>query len=468
MKKVMNRIWMLAMLTIVSAAAMAQDAAKTVTIDLNESYTNGSIVVKGQEGRSVALPITEGQTSVKVTLTVTPAEGYYITKDDIEVIYTRPIPSATRDGEPSIDETRVALTAEEGVDPITGAGDYSFTVSEGFGAWVRSADFRNANELYDITGSTSKGSGDKVEWAYDSEKKVMSITGSGSTKNFESGKQPWANLRDQITTIVIEKGVTSLGTNFFEGCTSLTTITIENPEKMIPLQETALSNNENLTINVSGNLLNEYQITNASFSFKSEDAITIDGFKFTDSNSYDTFTSSDNGIVVPSVLTAYAITGIKESSLVLEKVTQIAAGRAALVTTASKDFKSIETFYTISTNVAEPVKENLLAVAGPNGQEVKLGEVYLLYNDVFYLSQAGTIPKGRIYLTMPKDEAPAKTRSNYPLGGADGTTGIRYLPTSNTNSLLQSVWYTLDGRRLDTVPTRKGIYINNGRKVVIK
>ena len=29
-------------------------------------------------------------------------------------------------------------------------------------------------------------------------------------------------------------------------------------------------------------------------------------------------------------------------------------------------------------------------------------------------------------------------------------------------------WYTLDGARLSGKPSSKGIYINNGRKVVIK
>ena len=29
-------------------------------------------------------------------------------------------------------------------------------------------------------------------------------------------------------------------------------------------------------------------------------------------------------------------------------------------------------------------------------------------------------------------------------------------------------WYTLDGARLSGKPSAKGIYINNGRKVVIK
>ena len=31
-----------------------------------------------------------------------------------------------------------------------------------------------------------------------------------------------------------------------------------------------------------------------------------------------------------------------------------------------------------------------------------------------------------------------------------------------------SEWYTLDGRRLDKKPTSKGVYVNNGHKVVVK
>jgi hypothetical protein len=31
-----------------------------------------------------------------------------------------------------------------------------------------------------------------------------------------------------------------------------------------------------------------------------------------------------------------------------------------------------------------------------------------------------------------------------------------------------SEWYTLDGRRLNGKPTQRGVYVSNGRKVVIK
>lgn len=40
--------------------------------------------------------------------------------------------------------------------------------------------------------------------------------------------------------------------------------------------------------------------------------------------------------------------------------------------------------------------------------------------------------------------------------------------TNDTNDTNQNVWYTLDGRRLSGKPAKKGVYINNGIKVVIK
>ena len=33
---------------------------------------------------------------------------------------------------------------------------------------------------------------------------------------------------------------------------------------------------------------------------------------------------------------------------------------------------------------------------------------------------------------------------------------------------MTNTWYTLDGRKLSKKPTASGVYINNGRKTVIK
>jgi len=50
--------------------------------------------------------------------------------------------------------------------------------------------------------------------------------------------------------------------------------------------------------------------------------------------------------------------------------------------------------------------------------------------------------------------------------GEDEATGVREV--KEVREVKDNSWYTLDGRRLTGKPTTKGLYINNGRKVVIK
>ena len=49
-----------------------------------------------------------------------------------------------------------------------------------------------------------------------------------------------------------------------------------------------------------------------------------------------------------------------------------------------------------------------------------------------------------------------------------GTTAIKTLSTETMKAYSADSWYTLDGIKLQSVPTEKGVYINNGKKVVIK
>ena len=51
-------------------------------------------------------------------------------------------------------------------------------------------------------------------------------------------------------------------------------------------------------------------------------------------------------------------------------------------------------------------------------------------------------------------------------GGNDGTTGLMEILQPMSKDA--GAWYSLDGRKLDAKPTRKGVYIQNGKKIVIK
>ena len=50
----------------------------------------------------------------------------------------------------------------------------------------------------------------------------------------------------------------------------------------------------------------------------------------------------------------------------------------------------------------------------------------------------------------------------------DGTTAIKTLDVETMKAYSVDGWYTLNGIKLQSIPTEKGVYINNGKKVVIK
>lgn len=88
---------------------------------------------------------------------------------------------------------------------------------------------------------------------------------------------------------------------------------------------------------------------------------------------------------------------------------------------------------------------------------------YILVGDKFVLYEGtGTIPKHRCYLSF---NTPAASRGIDITFGEGETTGIDDMPPA-TASDGQDRWFDMQGRRIDT-PTRQGIYIKNGNKVVI-
>lgn len=81
-----------------------------------------------------------------------------------------------------------------------------------------------------------EGSCDKnLKWTYDAEKRTLFISGTGDMPNYyssstEGSRAPWVNskIKDEIETVVLSDGVTSIGEYAFFECTSLKTVTMPN------------------------------------------------------------------------------------------------------------------------------------------------------------------------------------------------------------------------------------------------
>lgn len=88
-------------------------------------------------------------------------------------------------------------------------------------------------------------SGSNVTWSLD-DNGTLTISGSGKIEDCRSDiDQPWYSNRSDITSVVIEPGVTSIGSQAFYECSNLTSITI--PSGLTSIGEQAFGNCTGLT-----------------------------------------------------------------------------------------------------------------------------------------------------------------------------------------------------------------------------
>ena len=161
-------------------------------------------------------------------------------------------------------------------------------------------------------------------------------------------------------------------------------------------------------------------------------------------------------MAVPEGLSAYVITSIDGSSATISQIDYLPQSMPVLLKRANKEEKL---FKTVTGNGTAFFVNKLMI--NETDREVSAGELYLLYRDEFVLCSSGTLPAGSVYL--PITDATAKTRS-LTIGDGENTTSIDNVKCQITDD----EWYDLQGRRLGSKPTKKGIYISNGSKVVIK
>ena len=90
-------------------------------------------------------------------------------------------------------------------------------------------------------------------------------------------------------------------------------------------------------------------------------------------------------------------------------------------------------------------------------------------NTLYYSAENRSIRSCRAYFSVPyiKQNPGAKTRAFRLNFGGEEVTGILEI-SADSKEMTDDAWYSLDGVRLSGKPTQRGIYINNGNKVVIQ
>ena len=176
--------------------------------------------------------------------------------------------------------------------------------------------------------------------------------------------------------------------------------------------------------------------------------------------------SGDGNFVVPDNMTAYIVTGINGNTLVTETLDNIPDNVPVLLVSGI-DANSFRVQTTSSGTT--PTGTNLLVEATGNDAARTFGtaEIYILYNGEFVLNAEGTLAAGKVYL--PKS-AVAGSRPVYArlFINWGETTVIENAHISTPNPEFSDQWYTLDGQKLTNRPTKKGLYLRNREKIVIR
>ena len=90
-------------------------------------------------------------------------------------------------------------------------------------------------------------------------------------------------------------------------------------------------------------------------------------------------------------------------------------------------------------------------------------------NKLYYPTTGAGLGAQRAYFKLGSGEALARrlTAFNIDFGEGNGSAGVSPATVADEDVRVPR-WFDMQGRRLDGKPSRAGVYINNGNKVVIK
>lgn len=199
--------------------------------------------------------------------------------------------------------------------------------------------------------------------------------------------------------------------------------------------------------NFTGSATADFSIVNRTLAVGTDVA-------FADGQTWASYYTTTEDLELPEKVMAYIVTAVSETAATVAPISYVPKNVPVLlennstVTTKNTDARG---------NLLAGTTE-AIAVAGLNGT------VYGLHGNRFLKVTSGSIPARRAYLvTGTEVVAPAGAPYlNIIFGDATAIDRVKADAGDGDGQ-----WYTLDGRKLQQKPAKKGLYIKNGRKVVI-
>ena len=379
------------------------------------------------------------------------------------------------------------------------------------GKTLRTYDYRGGTCGKDDPATGDVDESQNVTWLYNVSTTTLTISGTGAMADYtDANYQPWAANRLVIKTIVINEGVTSIGKYAFSNCEYVTS------GVSIPASVTSIGNYSfnycsmtSLTIPSNSSL---ETIGSFAFNCAGFGSVTIPAsVKSIGNNAFDgsatltTVTLNSNPFIGESAF--YSSTAVTMNLTANGPVdgaywTTFYNKNYNFQTDATKMFKAALSGTTLTLtelttdqivnkdnavilkSTASPIVMTLTTTDSGNnftgnslqGVDDPAGltaadpsTTYVLNNGTngmgFYKLTAGkTLGVGKAYLTYSGTTAPGFFGLDV---DNENTTAINEHELNESHEL-SGAWYTLSGVRLNAKPTQKGLYIVNGKKIMIK
>ena len=168
-----------------------------------------------------------------------------------------------------------------------------------------------------------------------------------------------------------------------------------------------------------------------------------------------TYYSADGDVELPEGIGAFVATGVSDGVVTVSQIKNIPEGVAVLLNNATE---------TAGTGAFDPEEDtNLLEHAYEEFEVDEYTLIYGLYNGEMW-RVTGTIPAGKNYLYVSY-EGPEAPNLTIVIEGESSTTGVNDVRSKMDD--VRGDYFDLQGRKLQQKPSKKGLYIHNGKKVVV-
>ena len=300
----------------------------------------------------------------------------------------------------------------------------------------------------DVANYQLAGSGQQTSTTADITARAITVTANEQTKAY--GTVPDATT-DNVT---ISSGTLATGDE-------LNTVTITKDALVAEANQKTITPSVTLKkTSDDSNVTSNYAITYASGTLN--ETVTFNPGNTWSTYYWDAAEADQETAYLTTVegLTPYTVTGVTDNVAATEE-TYIKANTPYLLNLTEAGEKTLTVSYNQAINGTPDAAFKYASTAVTCSEN---NNKYILNNGNFVWARSGSIPAGKCYIDL--DTAGARQRVlGIIIGGGDGTTGINGVERSMMD--VEGL-YDMQGRKVESGNVRKGIYIKNGRKVVIK